>query len=94
MRKAPETLDAACYTAIRNRKGHISPDQHDRIQAWTVSSCSPYFVVIPRGWLLLVGIGFSRSSDGRQSGASSQLAASALMPTPIRPKLPGKKTLR
>ena len=47
----PETLDTAWYTANRNRKGHRSPDQHDRFQAWTVSSCSPKFVVIHRGWL-------------------------------------------
>ncbi len=57
MRKPPETLDTACYTANRNRKGHRSPDQPDRFQAWTVSSCSPNVVVIPRGWLLLVGTG-------------------------------------
>ena len=76
MRKPPETLDTACYTANRNRKGHRSPDQHDRFQAWTVSSCSPHIVVIPRGWLLLVGTGFSRSNDGRNSGASSNEGAS------------------
>ena len=57
LRKSPETLDTACYTAIRNRKGHRSPDQHDRFQAWTVSSCSPNVVVIPRGWLLLAAAG-------------------------------------
>ena len=48
MRKLPETLDTACYTASRNRKGHRSPDQHDRFQAWTVSSCSPHCGHPPR----------------------------------------------
>ena len=50
---SPGKLDTAWYTASRNRKGHRSPDQHDRFQAWTVSSCSPKFVVIHRGWLQL-----------------------------------------
>ena len=84
--RPPETLDTACYTAIRNRKGHRSPDQHDRFQAWTVSSCSPNVVVIPRGWL--------RPSSDRQSCRSNQGRTTWRAPPggPRRP--PGRRSLR
>ncbi len=103
MRKPPETLDTACYTAARNRKGHRSPDQHDRFQAWTVSSCSPHCGHPPRM--------ASSSSDRpqpvqrrtRHVAHAFERAVSAFVPTSRRQecrrpyasnKLPGKKTVR
>ncbi len=78
----PETLDTACYTAIRNRKGHRSPDQHDRFQAWTVSSCSPHLWSSPAD-------GFGPVATGNLAGPSTDApvaraswrAASASGPT-------------
>ena len=79
--RPPEILDTVCYTATRNRKGHRSPDQHDRFQAWTVSSCSPHCGHPPR----MASSSSDRLSAGPTTGAAPDVARASWRAACTRP---------